>query len=127
MKEDFLHYIWRYKKFDFNSLQTSSGEKLTIENVGSYLENAGPDFFNAQITIENQKWAGNIEIHLKSSDWYLHHHEQDKAYENVILHVVWEHDVDIFRKNNVEIPVLILKEYVSDDLIQNDSKIMDLL
>ena len=123
MKEDFLHYIWRYKKFDFNSLQTSSGEKLTIENVGSYLENAGPDFFNAQITIENQKWAGNIEIHLKSSDWYLHHHEQDKAYENVILHVVWEHDVDIFRKNNVEIPVLILKEYVSDDLIQNFEKL----
>jgi hypothetical protein len=119
MKEDFLHYIWRYKKFDFHSLQTSTGEKLTIENVGSYLENAGPDFFNGQITISGQKWAGNIELHLKSSDWYLHHHEQDKAYENVILHVVWEHDVDIFRKNNVEIPVLILKEYVSKDFINN--------
>ena len=123
MKEDFLHYIWRYKKFEFHLLQTSKGEKLTIENVGSYLENAGPDFFNAQITIDNQKWAGNIELHLKSSDWYLHHHEKDKAYENVILHVVWEHDVDIFRKNNVEIPVLILKDYVSADLIQNFEKL----
>lgn len=119
MKEDFLHYIWRYKKFNFNSLQTSSGEKLTIENVGSYLENAGPDFFNGQITIDGQKWAGNIELHLKSSDWYLHHHEKDSAYENVILHVVWEHDVDVFRKNNIEIPVLILKEYVSVDYINN--------
>jgi hypothetical protein len=119
MKEDFLHYIWRYKKFDFKSLQTSKGEKLTIENVGSYLENAGPDFFNGQITIDNQKWAGNIELHLKSSDWYLHHHEKDTAYENVVLHVVWEHDVDVFRKNNVEIPVLVLKDYVSDELVTN--------
>lgn len=119
MKEDFLHYVWRYKKFDFSSLLTSSGENLTIEDVGSYLENAGPDFFNGQITIDGQKWAGNIELHLKSSDWYLHHHEKDPAYENVILHVVWEHDVDIFRKNNIEIPVLILKDYVSIDLINN--------
>ena len=119
MKEDFLHYIWRYKKFDFHSLQTATGECLTIENVGSYLENAGPDFFNGQITISGQKWAGNIELHLKSSDWYLHHHEKDTAYENGILHVVWEHDVDVFRKNNVEIPVLVLKEYVSKDFIGN--------
>ncbi len=123
MKEDFLHYIWRYKKFDFQSLHTSRGEKLTIINVGSYLENAGPDFFNGQITIDGQKWAGNIELHLKSSDWYLHHHEKDTAYENVILHVVWEHDVDIFRKNNIEIPVLILKEYVSKDFIENFQKL----
>lgn len=123
MKEDFLHYIWRYKKFDFNSLQTSIGESLTIENGGSYLENAGPDFFNGQITIAGQKWAGNIELHLKSSDWYLHHHEKDSAYENVILHVVWEHDVDIFRKNNVEIPVLILKDYVAQDFIANFEKL----
>lgn len=119
MKEEFLHYVWRYKKFDFKTLQTSNGENLTIENVGSYLQNAGPDFFNGQITIDGQKWAGNIELHLKSSDWYLHHHEKDAAYENVILHVVWEHDVDIFRKNNIEIPVLILKDYVSHDLIDN--------
>lgn len=123
MKEDFLHYIWRYKKFAFNSLQTSRGERLTIENVGSYLENAGPDFFNGQITIDGQKWAGNIELHLKSSDWYLHQHEKDTAYENVILHVVWEHDVDVFRKNNVEIPVLILKEYVSKEFIDNFQKL----
>lgn len=58
-------------------------------------------------------------MHLKSSDWYLHHHEKDNAYENVILHVVWEHDVDVFRKNSIEIPVLILKEYVSTEFINN--------
>ena len=65
MKEDFLHYLWKFKKFDTSNLTTSNGEKLTIENSGSYLQLAGPDFFNSQITIENQKWAGNVEIHIK--------------------------------------------------------------
>lgn len=70
MKEDFLHYIWQFKKFDFINLKTVQGESLIISNFGQYLCAAGPDFFNAQIIIGNQKWAGNIEIHLKSSDWY---------------------------------------------------------
>jgi len=119
MKEDFLHYLWKFKKFDTSNLTTSNGEKLTIENSGSYLQLAGPDFFNSQITIENQKWAGNVEIHLKSSDWYAHHHERDSNYDSVILHVVWEHDVEIFRKNNTEIPVLILKNLVSKETLNN--------
>ena len=119
MKEDFLHYLWKFKKFDISNLTTSNGEKLTIESSGSYLQLAGPDFFNSQITIENQKWAGNVEIHLKSSDWYVHHHERDSNYDSVILHVVWEHDVEIFRKNNTEIPVLILKELVSKETLNN--------
>jgi hypothetical protein len=119
MKEDFLHYLWKFKKFDTSNLTTSNGEKLTIENSGSYLQLAGPDFFNSQITIDNQKWAGNVEIHLKSSDWYAHHHERDSNYDSVILHVVWEHDVEIYRKNNTEIPVLILKELVSKETLNN--------
>lgn len=119
MKEDFLHYLWKFKKFDTSNLITSNGEKLTIENSGSYLQLAGPDFFNSQITIENQKWAGNVEIHLKSSDWYAHHHERDSNYDSVILHVVWDHDVEIYRKNNTEIPVLILKNLVSKETLNN--------
>lgn len=119
MKEDFLHYLWKFKKFDVLNLKTFDGEEITIIKVGQYLELAGPDFFNAQITIGNQKWAGNVEIHLKSSDWYVHHHERDVAYENVILHVVWEHDTEIFRKNNTEIPVLELKKYVDAVTISN--------
>lgn len=117
MKEDFLHYVWQYKKFDFSNLTTVSGEPLTIVNSGSYLKQSGPDFFNAQIIIGNQKWAGNIEIHVKSSDWYLHHHELDENYDNVILHVVWENDAPIFRKDNSEIPVFNLKQYVSKDTL----------
>lgn len=119
MKEDFLHYLWKFKKFDALNLKTSNEEEITIINVGQYLELAGPDFFNAQITIGNQKWAGNVEIHLKSSDWYVHHHERDSAYENVILHVVWEHDTEIFRSNNTEIPVLELKKYVEKATVAN--------
>ncbi len=98
MKEDFLHYVWQYKKFDFSNLTTVSGEELTIVNIGQYLKQSGPDFFNAQIVIGNQKWAGNVEIHLKSSDWYLHNHENDDHYNNVILHVVWEHDTPILNQ-----------------------------
>nr|WP_315134315.1 DUF2851 family protein [uncultured Flavobacterium sp.] len=124
MKEDFLHYLWKFKKFDSLNLKTFNGEIITILSVGQYLELSGPDFFNAQITIGNQKWAGNIEIHLKSSDWYVHHHERDAAYENVILHVVWEHDTEIFRKNNTEIPVLELKKYVDPLTIANYQSLM---
>ncbi|MBL7885804.1 MAG: DUF2851 family protein [Flavobacterium sp.] len=124
MKEDFLHYIWLYKKFDFSNLVTSQGESLTIIHSGFYLQQAGPDFFNAQITIGQQKWAGNIEIHLKSSDWYLHQHEKDSNYDNVILHVVWQHDISVFRKDNSEIPVLELKKYVAnEELIKYQSLI----
>ncbi|MDD5150739.1 MAG: DUF2851 family protein [Flavobacterium sp.] len=124
MKEDFLHYLWKFKKFDTLNLKTSNGEEIMIVNAGQYLELAGPDFFNAQITIGNQKWAGNVEIHLKSSDWYVHHHERDAAYENVILHVVWEHDTEIFRSNNTEIPVLELKKYVDKSTIENYQSLM---
>ena len=119
MKEDFLHYIWQYKKFEFLNLKTFNGDLLTIINSGQYLQKACPDFFNAQITINNQKWAGNIEIHIKSSDWYVHHHEKDENYDSVILHVVWENDAPIFRKDNSEIPVLELKNVVSKETLHN--------
>jgi hypothetical protein len=124
MKEDFLHYLWKFKKFDVSNLYTSNGEQITIINSGQYLQLAGPDFFNAQVTIANQKWAGNVEIHLKSSDWYVHHHERDEAYDSVILHVVWEHDTEIFRKNNIEIPVLELKKYVAKETLENYQSLM---
>ncbi|MES2577991.1 MAG: DUF2851 family protein [Bacteroidota bacterium] len=124
MKEDFLHYLWRFKKFDTLNLKTVNNEEITIVNVGQYLELAGPDFFNAQIVIGAQKWAGNVEIHIKSSDWYVHHHEKDAGYENVILHVVWEHDVAVFRSDNSEIPVLALKEYVEKATLENYQSLM---
>ena len=117
MKENVLHYLWLHKKIDASQLVTTKGESLQILNFGQYLETAGPDFFNAQIVIGNQKWAGNVEMHVKSSDWYLHHHEKDNAYNNVILHVVWEHDQEVFYSNDVEIPVLELKKSIDVNLL----------
>ncbi|ESU29286.1 hypothetical protein FLJC2902T_06820 [Flavobacterium limnosediminis JC2902] len=119
MQEDFLHHIWQYRKFAFGKLLTCKGEELQILHSGHYLQQAGPDFFNAQIYIGNQKWAGNIEIHVKSSDWYVHHHENDPAYDAVILHVVWEHDTNVFRSDNSEIPVLELKNYVAKETLES--------
>jgi hypothetical protein len=129
MKEDFLHYIWKFKKFGISNetpnLKTTNGENLVILKTGEYLQLAGPDFFNAKIIIEDQKWAGNVEIHVKSSDWYLHNHERDDNYDSVILHVVWEHDAAIFRKNNTEIPVFELKNYVSKSILENYQSLMN--
>ena len=113
MQEEFLHYLWVNKKLPFTQLKTHLNEDLEINHFGQYLQNAGPDIFNAQISINQQKWAGNIEIHVKSSDWYLHNHENDTNYDNVILHVVWENDAPIFRKDNSEIPTLEVKKYAS--------------
>ncbi|WP_109299934.1 DUF2851 family protein [Aquimarina sp. AU474] len=118
MKEDLLQYIWKYKKFDFSNLRTTTQDKIILQKTGIHnTGNSGPDFFNSQMIIQNQKWAGNVEIHIKSSDWYIHHHEVDRAYDNVILHVVWEEDIEVFRKDNTTIPTLQLKDYVSKQLL----------
>ncbi|WP_346882803.1 DUF2851 family protein [uncultured Algibacter sp.] len=123
MQEDFLHYIWKHKKIESNSLKTTSGESVFISQVGQHNLNAGPDFFNAKLKIGDQLWAGNVEIHIKSSDWFLHNHEIDKAYDNVILHVVWEHDTDVFRKDNTTIPTIQLKDFISKDILHNYKKL----
>lgn len=123
MQEDFLHDIWRYKRFDVSNLKTTKGDLVLIVSLGTYNLNAGPDFFNAQLKIDNQLWAGNVEIHVKSSDWFLHNHETDSNYDNVILHVVWEHDTDVFRKDNSVIPTLELKHYVSKEALNNYEKL----
>mgnify|MGYP003636505497 CR=1 FL=1 len=119
MQEDFLHYIWKHKKFQTTNLKTEAGEAVLLTSVGEHNLNAGPDFFNAQLKIGNQFWAGNVEIHVKSSDWFLHNHEQDEAYDNVILHVVWEHDTEVFRKDNTVIPTLELKNILEVSVLNN--------
>ncbi|SEQ12610.1 Protein of unknown function [Hyunsoonleella jejuensis] len=119
MQEDFLHYIWKHKKFNNAQLKTVSHELIEISSVGDHNFNAGPDFFNAKLRIGQQLWAGNVEIHLKSSDWFVHNHEKDTAYDNVILHVVWEHNAEVFRKDNSVVPTLELKNYVSASALKN--------
>lgn len=118
MKEDFLHYVWKFQKFDAGEFYTSNNERLHIKNQGSHNLNSGPDFFNSQIELDGQLWAGNVEIHIKSSDWYTHSHETDPAYDNVILHVVWEHDAEIFRKNGTPIPTFVLKKHILKNTLE---------
>lgn len=86
---------------------------------------AGPDFFNAKVEIDGQLWAGNVEMHLRSSDWYAHHHETDENYDNVILHVVWEDDIAVFRKDGSQIPTLEVKHYVSEELLNRYRNLME--
>lgn len=124
MQEDFLHYIWQHKKMSVAHLKTTQHEALEIVSVGQHNTNSGPDFFNAQLKIADQLWAGNVEVHVKSSDWFVHNHETDQAYDNVILHVVWEHDTEIFRKNNSIVPTLELKEVVDKTVLLNYSKLL---
>ena len=118
MREELLSYVWQYQKFP-TSIKTTKGEWVKVVAPGLLNTLAGPDFFNARIIIGGQQWAGNVEIHVKASDWYQHHHESDKNYNNVILHVVWEDDIAIFRKDNTEIPTLELNQYVSQDLLDS--------
>ncbi|MGC9150491.1 MAG: DUF2851 family protein [Microbacter sp.] len=108
MKEALLQYAWHHKMFYNNDLLTNNGESVEIIDVGQLNRDAGPDFFNAKIKIGNTIWAGNVEIHVKSSDWFHHHHEQDIHYQTIILHVVSECDASIQRLNGEEIPQLVL-------------------
>lgn len=123
MKEDFLHYVWKFQKLDTQHLKTIAGEVVEVVSAGQQNVNSGPDFFNAQLRINKQHWAGNVEIHIKSSHWYAHHHEVDPAYDSVILHVVWEYDIPIFRKNEEQIPTLELKDRVFPALTRSYRKL----
>ena len=110
IKEDFIHFLWRTKKIPHHHINSTDHRQIEIIDYGTYNTDSGPDFFNAKIKIDGIVWAGNIEMHVFSSDWYLHKHQNDKAYENVILHVVYEHDKDITQqKNGDTIPTLELK------------------
>ncbi len=125
MKEDLLHFIWKYKKFQLARLTTSKNEAVAVLHTGMHNHLAGPDFFNAKINIGGQLWAGNVEIHVNASDWYAHRHEDDANYDSVILHVVWHDDVAVFRKDGTEIPTLELKNYISKEVLSAYQKLFD--
>lgn len=125
MREDLLHFIWKHKKIQTTGLYTTRNLLLTILATGTQNHLAGPDFFNARIEIDGQKWAGNVEIHIRSSDWFLHHHEQDDAYNSVILHVVWEEDVAVYRNDNTLIPTLEIGKYIPVSLLENYQRLFN--
>ena len=124
MKEELLLYIWKFHKLTHSQLKCVHGEKVQIHHPGTHNLQAGPDFFNAKLMIANQLWAGNVEIHLKSSDWYVHNHQNDDTYTNVVLHVVWEHDAEVYRADGTVIPTLILTNYVASYLLNRYQNLM---
>ncbi len=119
MNEDFLHYIWQHGLFDKQGLRTHDGLSVEILSPGLYNLDQGPDFIDARLRIDGRLWAGNVEIHRKSSDWFAHHHEQDPRYDSVILHVVYEYDMPVYNTHDVYIPVLELQGRIPGQLLNN--------
>jgi hypothetical protein len=117
MKEDLLHFIWQSKILLKQNLLLSDKNPIEIISIGTLNQDAGPDFFNAKIKIDNEILVGNIEIHIKASDWLNHKHTGDKKYENVILHVVYENDKPIFDHHNLPLLTLELKNYLNPELL----------
>ena len=106
--ERLLQYVWKYRLYSEADLCTTEGIPIVVLDPGIQNTDAGPDFFNAKIRIAGTVWAGNVEIHPKASDWYKHHHDQDPAYDSVILHIVQESDTLICRTNGEVIPQAII-------------------
>ena len=122
MNEKLLHFIWQFQYFNKSELQTIDGERITLLQPGIYNVNQGPDFLNAKVIIGDKTWAGNVELHIRTTDWDKHNHSQDPNYHSVILHVVWENDKPI---NNHHFPILELQPYVSSILLDRYVELMN--
>jgi len=107
--EQLLHYVWKHKMWPLGELKTTDGRRVEVIDPGLYnRSDQGPDFFNAKVRLDGTLWVGNVEIHQRSADWYLHHHDRDAAYDNVILHVVGEADADVMNSRREYLPQLVL-------------------
>lgn len=126
MKEDLLHFVWRTKRLDTAALHTTEGQDVIIENWGTYNLHEGPDFHHARIRITGTLWVGQVEMHLKSSDWMQHRHQEDDRYANVILHVVLEEDEVIRLADGSRLPCLELRNRIPQTLVANYLKLMAL-
>eukprot|EP01034_Spumella_vulgaris_P005853 gene5853-7466_t len=123
MKEELLHAAWNFGLFHKQALFTDEGDEVEILHPGMYNKNSGPDFFNGRIRLGGVTLAGNIEIHVKSDDWYAHGHDNDPAYENVILHVVWDTGKPT-RCGRQAIPTLSIRDKVWPSAIENFERLM---
>ncbi len=106
MTEDIIHFSWRYRPSSFQGLPCDGNELIEVISPGEPNYDSGPDFFNAKVRIGNTVWAGNVEIHVKSSDWFRHGHHNDSAYDSIILHVVAENDRKAVNSKGKEVPTL---------------------
>ena len=124
MKEELLQFIWKYQLFNHKKLVTRQGEAIEIVHPGHHNHDAGPDFLDGRIRIGETLWAGNVELHVKASEWYGHKHDTDPAYRNVILHVVYQDDLDQKKKYTPELPVFELHHLVHPSLFDKYNSLM---
>ena len=117
MNENLLQYLWKYKIFSKFDFKDTDGNPIEILDFGTLNTNSGPDFSLAKIKTKNIVLAGNIEIHVKSSDWYFHNHDLQKDYQSVILHVVYFNDTDVSELKEAGIPTLELKDYINEKIL----------
>lgn len=117
MNEALLHTIWKYKLLGQTQFIGSKQEVIEVVSIGEHNQDSGPDFFNSKIKINGILLAGNVEIHIKTSDWLKHNHQQDKAYDNIVLHVVYEHDKALNQNEKFNVSVLELKNYIKPSLL----------
>ena len=123
MNESFLQFVWKHGLFDSRNLRTDDGQRVKILSRGMINQDAGPDFFNARIQIGKTVWAGNVEIHLRASEWTRHQHHLDAAYDNVILHVVGQDDQQVLNSKGQRIPGMVLR--YDNYLEENYQELMD--
>lgn len=114
MQERLLHTAWQYSLYQSTNLETADGEAITVIHPGTYNTNAGPDFLQAKVKVGDTTLAGHVEMHVHTSDWDKHGHDNDEAYKNIILHVVYDHDADTGPANT---PVLCLAPFISKDVL----------
>jgi hypothetical protein len=124
MSESFIHYVWQYQYFNKTNLLTTAGEAIHIFSPGTRNSHAGPDFLNAKVKLGDIQWVGSVEIHIDASGWNEHKHQFDAAYDNVILHVVWEENARIVNSAGQVIPTLELKNRVDLDMITRYKMLM---
>ena len=124
MKEELLQFIWKYQLFKHKALFTTQGELIEIVHPGHHNHDAGPDFLDGRIRIGKTLWAGNIELHIKASEWYSHKHDTDPAYKNVILHVVYQDDLGQNKRNSPDLPVFELVQLVHPSLFEKYNNLM---
>ena len=104
-----MQYVWKHRLWRSEDMVTNTGKKVRVVDPGLPNTDAGPDFFNAKIEIDGHMWVGNVEMHYRATDWKRHHHDSDKAYDSVILHVVAKDDAPVRRTNGELIPQLVLE------------------
>lgn len=107
--EKLMQYVWKHRLWRSEDMVTNTGKKVRVVDPGLLNTDAGPDFFNAKIEIDGHMWVGNVEMHYRATDWKRHHHDSDKAYDSVILHVVAKDDAPVHRTNGELIPQLVLE------------------